>query len=83
MKEAERQINDSSTYKEVKVTEKDCVDLVAKSNKIFANLETKKRHYSAEGENYLKLIFIKATSIGKIYLLPKIHKVLVKFQDTR
>ena len=35
LKEAERQLSDSSIYKEVKVIEKDLVDLVDKSNKIF------------------------------------------------
>ena len=39
LKEAERQLSDSSNYKEVKVTEKDLVDLVIKSNQIFVDLE--------------------------------------------
>ena len=38
LKEAERQLSDSSIYKEVKVIEKGLVDLVDKSNKIFVNL---------------------------------------------
>ena len=42
LKEAERQFSDSSIQKEVKVIEKDLVDLVDKSNKIFANLEWRK-----------------------------------------
>ena len=41
LKEAKRQLSDSSIYKEVKVTEKDVVDLVDKSNKTFVDLEGK------------------------------------------
>ena len=39
LKEAERQLSDSSICKGAIVTEKDLVDLVDKSRKIFANLE--------------------------------------------
>ena len=39
LKEDERHLSDNSIYKEVKVTEKDLVDLVDESNKIFVNLE--------------------------------------------
>ena len=53
LKEAERQLSDSSIYKEVKVTEKDLVDLVDKSNKIFVDLE--RRNIIQEKEkNYFK-----------------------------
>ena len=77
LKEAERQLSDSSVYKEVKVTEKDLVDLVDKSNKIFANLE--RRNIIQEKEkNYFKFNFQKATNVGKFYLLPKIHNSLSK-----
>ena len=77
LKEAERQLSDSSIYKEVKVTEKDLVDLVDKSNKIFVDLE--RRNIIQEKEkNYFKFNFKKATNVGKFYLLPKIHKSLSK-----
>ena len=79
LKEAERQLSDSSVYKEVKVTEKDLVDLVDKSNKIFANLE--RRNIIQEKEkSHFKFNFKKATNVGKFYLLPKIHKSLSKVQ---
>ena len=53
LKEAEQQLSDSSNYKEVKVTEKDLVDLVDKSNKIFVDLE--RRNIIQEKEkNYFK-----------------------------
>ena len=68
LKEAERQLSDSSIYKEVKVTEKDLVDLVDKSNKIFVDLE--RRNIIQEKEkNYFKLNFKKATNVGKFYVL--------------
>ena len=77
LKETERQLSDSSIYKEVKVTEKDLVDLVDKSNKIFVDLE--RRNIIQEKEkNYFKFNFKKATNVGKFYLLPKIHKSLSK-----
>ena len=41
LKEAERKLSDSSSYKKVIVTEKDLVDLVDESNKAFGNLEKK------------------------------------------
>ena len=67
-----RQLSDSSVYKEVKVTEKDLVDLVDKSNKILANLE--RRNIQEKEKNYFKFNSKEATSVGKFYLLPKIHK---------
>ena len=77
LKEAERQLSDSSIYKEVKGTEKDLVDLVDKSNKIFANLE--RRNIIQEKEkNYFRFNFKKDTNVGKFSLLPKIHKTLSK-----
>ena len=82
LKEAERQLSDSSIYKEVKVTEKDLVDLVDKSNKIFVDLE--RRNIIQEKEkNYFKFNFKKATNVGKFYLLPKIHKSLSKVPGPR
>ena len=77
LKETKRQLSDSSIYKEVKVTEKDVVDLVDKSNKIFVDLERKNIIQEKE-QNYFKFNFKKATNVGKFYLLPKIHKSLSK-----
>ena len=57
---------------QLKVTEKDLVDLVDKSNKIFANLE--RRNIQEKEKNYFKFNFKKATNVGKFYLLPKIYK---------
>ena len=77
LKEAERQLNDSSIYKEVRVTEKDLVDSVDKSNKIFVDLERRNIIHEKE-KNYFKFNFKKATSVGTFFLLPKIHKSLSK-----
>ena len=64
LKETKQQLRDSSTYKEAKVTEKDLVDLVDKSNKIFPNLE--RSNIIQENEkNYFKFNFKKVTIIGK------------------
>ena len=77
LKEAKRQLRDCSIYNEVKVTEKDLVDLVHKSNKIFVDLE-RRNIIQAKEKNYFKFDFKKATNVGKFYLLPKIHKSLSK-----
>ena len=76
MKEAKRQLSDSSIFKKVTVTEKDLVDLIYKSNKIFANLERKNIH--AKEKNYFKFNCKKATIVGKFYLLHKICRSLSK-----
>ena len=77
LKEAEWQLSDSSIYKKVKVTEKDLVDLVDKSNKIFVDL--KRRNITQEKEkNYFKSNIKKATNVGKFSLLHKIQKSLSK-----
>ena len=66
LKEAEQQLSDSSIYKGVKVAEKNLVDLVDKSNTVFANLE--RRNIIQEKEkNYFRFNFKKTTNIGKFY----------------
>ena len=42
LKEAQKQLSDEKTYKEIKIMEKDQVELVEKNNKLFANLRKKK-----------------------------------------
>ena len=42
LKETERQLSDEKTYKEIRITEKDQVELVEKSNNLFSNLRRKK-----------------------------------------
>ena len=75
LKEAEKQLSDRSTYLETKVIEKDLVNLVEQSNKMSENLQRKSVIQERE-ENYFRFNFKKATNLGKLYLLPKIHKGL-------
>ena len=75
LKEAERQLCDEKTYEEIRITEKDQVELVEKSNNLFSNL--KRTNVITENENnYFRFNFKKATNLGKLYLLHKIHKGL-------
>ena len=73
--EAEKQLSDSKTYKEVQWSEKDQIKLVEKSNSMFEDLK-KKTIITEKEKNYFKFNFKKATNVGKLYLLPKIHKRL-------
>ena len=75
LKEAEKQLSGKSNYLETKVIEKDLVDLVEQGNKIFENLQRKSVIQEREN-NYFKFNFKKATNLGKLYVLPKIHKGL-------
>ena len=75
LKEAEKQLSDRSNYLETKVIGKDLVDLVEQSNKMFENLQRKSVIQERE-KSYFKFNFKKATNLGKLYLLPKIHKGL-------
>ena len=49
--EAEKQLSDSNTYKEVKLSEKDQIKLVEKSNNMFEGL--KKNSYHGKREKLL------------------------------
>ena len=72
LKEAERQLSDEKTYEEMRIKEKDQV-----SNDLFSNL--RRKNVITENENnYFRFNFKKATNLGKLYLLPKIHKGLCK-----
>ena len=77
LKEAERQLSDEKTYEEMRITEKDQVELVEKSNNLFSNLR-RKNVITENKNNYFKFNFKKATNLGKLYLLPKIQKGLCK-----
>ena len=75
LKKAEKHLSDRSTYLETNIIEKDLVNLVEQSNKMFENLQRKSIIQERE-KNYFKFNFKKATNLGKLYLLPKIHKGL-------
>ena len=73
--EASRQLQDQNIYKNVKFNENILTDLVAKSNKIFKRLCSHKL-ISEKELKYFTYNFKKATNLGKLYFLPKIHKRL-------
>ena len=73
--EVERQLGNLTVYKNVEFKEKILQDLAETSNKLFRNLKNK----GGITEKELKYFMIdskKATNLGKLYLLPKIHKPL-------
>ena len=77
LKEAERQLSDEKTYEEIRITEKDQVELVEKSNDLFSNL--RRKNVITENENnYFRFNFKKATNLGKLYLLPKMKIIIIK-----
>ena len=72
---AEKELSDSKTYKVVQWLEKHQTKLVGKSNSMFEELK-KKTVITEKEKNYFKFNFKKVTNVGKLYLLPRIHKRL-------
>ena len=76
VKEAEKQLNDiKDVYKDVSFNEKILQELVGTSNKLFQNLKAKGK-ISVKQLKSFTYQYKKVTNIGKLYLLPKIHKCL-------
>ena len=75
IKEAEKQLNDTNVYKDVCFNEKLLQELVGASNKLFQNLKAKGK-ISDKQLKYFTYQYKKVTNLGKLYLLPKIHKRL-------
>ena len=73
--EASRQLQDQNLYENVKFNENILTELVEKSNKIFKRLCSHKL-ISEKELKYFTYNFKKATNLGKLYFLPKIHKRL-------
>ena len=72
--EAEKQLGDKNIYQDVNFSDRILRDLVDKSNKMFRSLMS---HGKTEKElKYFTYEYQKATNLGKMYLLPKIHKRL-------
>ena len=69
--EASKQLNDDSVYKSVKILQ----DLAEKSNGIFKGLKQKDKITEKQLKCFT-IVHTKATNLGKMYLLPKIHKRL-------
>ena len=79
LKKANGATESLKTYKAIKITQKDHVELVGKSNiKLFLNLRTKTVITERMKTTILVSILKKVTNLGKLYLLPKIHKDLCK-----
>ena len=66
---------DENSYKDINFKNKILQELADKSNKLFKSLKTKGSITEKELK-YFTTEFKKATNLGKLYLLPKIHKRL-------
>ena len=74
--EGYKQLNNESTYVEVKHSnDKTLSDLIEKSKNFFKRLN-KKKIFSDMELKYFSYSFKNASCLGKMYLLPKIHKRL-------
>ena len=73
--EAERQLGDTSIYKDVSFNDKVLSDLVDNSNKLFQCLK-RKGSITDKELKYFLYNYKNSTNLGKLYLLPKIHKRL-------
>ena len=65
IKEAKNQLEDNTVYKDVNFKGTILSDLLDKRNKVFKSLHSRK---------CITDQFEKTTNLGKVYLLPKIHK---------
>ena len=73
--EAENHLKDNNTYQDVKFGDNDLVKLVEKSSQMFKQLLSKQNISSSEFKHF-SYNYKKPTNLGKMYLLPKIHKRL-------
>ena len=73
--EAEKQLSDANVYKDVFCNEKNLHELVGTSNQLFQNLKSKGK-ISDKQLKYFTYEYKKVSNLGKLYLLPKIHKRL-------
>ena len=73
--EAENHLKENNTYQDVKFGEDDLVKLVEKSNQMFKQFLSKQNIVSSEFKHF-SCNYKKLTNLGKMYLLPKIHKRL-------
>ena len=73
LREAEKQLKD--VYRKVTFKNKTLSQLVDCSNRFFRNLKMK-GHITEKELKYFSYEFKKSCNLGKLYLLPKIHKSL-------
>ena len=75
LREAEKQLEDPNVYRKVAFKDKILSQLVDCSNRFFKNLKMKGQITKKELK-YFRYEFKKSRNLGKLYLLPKIHKSL-------
>ena len=75
IKEAEKQLNDTSVYKDLSFIDRLSQELVATSNKLFQNLKANGK-INDKQLKYYTYQHKKVTNLSKLCLLPKIHKRL-------
>ena len=80
IKEAKNQMKDNTVYNDVNFKETMLSDLVDKSNKVFKRLHSRKGITEKELK-YFSYQFKKTTNCSKLYLLPKIYKLLSNVDD--
>ena len=75
LREAEKQLKDLIVYRKVAFKDKILSRLVDCSKRFFRNLKVK-GHITEKELKYFSYEFKKSCNLGKLYLLPKIHKSL-------
>ena len=73
--DAEKQFSDANVYKDVSFNWNILQELVGTSNQLFQNLKSKEK-ISDKQLKYFTYEYKKVSKLGKLYLLPKIHKRL-------
>ena len=75
IKKAEKQLRDSTVYKEINYNKEILSQLVDSRNKYFKKLNSS-GYISYKEMKYFTYEYKKTCNLGKLYLLPKIHKKL-------
>ena len=73
LREAEKQLKDQNVHRKVDFKDKTLSQFVDCSNRFFRNLKMK-GHIMEKELKYFSYEFKKSCNLGKLYLLPEIHK---------
>ena len=76
LREAEKQLSDKNVYQEVQFKKQMLYSLVDASNKFFRGLKPNRFIAEVKELKYFTYEYNKICNLGKMYLLPKIHKRL-------
>ena len=82
LEDAEKQLKDRKVYQEVRFSENILPDLFEKRITMFRNLR-RKGVISEKELKYFSFEYREATNLGKLYLLPKIHKRFKKVSNLK